>query len=125
MRAALARPTPGGATAGRDASSDRERARGEWRGGAASPLAKRPLTLLTRLPLHFPDAPAITGPSAKCRTVFSGRGAAWLARLLGVQEVVGSNPAVPTDSQRHTEMRLVWHLLFDRKASSVERTRRS
>ena len=27
----------------------------------------------------------------------SGCGAAWLARLLGVQEVVGSNPASPTN----------------------------
>ena len=26
----------------------------------------------------------------------SGRGAAWLARLLGVQEVPGSNPGGPT-----------------------------
>ena len=26
----------------------------------------------------------------------SGRGAAWLARLLGVQEVAGSNPVAPT-----------------------------
>ncbi len=30
------------------------------------------------------------------RQSITGRGAAWLARLLGVQEVVGSNPAVPT-----------------------------
>ena len=28
--------------------------------------------------------------------MFSGRGAAWLARLLGVQEVPGSNPGGPT-----------------------------
>ena len=28
--------------------------------------------------------------------VHSGRGAAWLARLLGVQEVPGSNPGGPT-----------------------------
>jgi hypothetical protein len=28
----------------------------------------------------------------------SGRGAAWLARLLGVQEVPGSNPGGPTKS---------------------------
>jgi hypothetical protein len=27
----------------------------------------------------------------------SGRGAAWLARLLGVQEVPGSNPGGPTN----------------------------
>src|ERR1700733_412861 len=30
------------------------------------------------------------------RLVISGRGAAWLARLLGVQEVPGSNPGGPT-----------------------------
>jgi hypothetical protein len=30
------------------------------------------------------------------RHVTSGRGAAWLARLLGVQEVPGSNPGGPT-----------------------------
>ena len=28
----------------------------------------------------------------------SGRGAAWLARLLGVQEVPGSNPGGPTNA---------------------------
>ena len=30
------------------------------------------------------------------RLIVSGRGAAWLARLLGVQEVPGSNPGGPT-----------------------------
>ena len=29
----------------------------------------------------------------------SGRGAAWLARLNGVQEVGGSNPLAPTDTK--------------------------
>src|SRR5579862_4038593 len=34
---------------------------------------------------------------APCGTIEkSGRGAAWLARLLGVQEVPGSNPGGPT-----------------------------
>ena len=32
----------------------------------------------------------------ECRIKVSGRGAAWLARLLGVQEVPGSNPGGPT-----------------------------
>ena len=32
--------------------------------------------------------------------VKSGRGAAWLARLLGVQEVPGSNPGGPTKPNR-------------------------
>jgi hypothetical protein len=40
---------------------------------------------IARSPAWFPGAFAI-----------SGRSAAWLARLLGVQEVVGSNPAGPT-----------------------------
>ena len=31
---------------------------------------------------------------------FSGRGAAWLARLNGVQEVAGSNPVAPNDLRR-------------------------
>src|SRR6187399_1919828 len=35
----------------------------------------------------------------KARIGYSGRSAAWLARLLGVQEVVGSNPAGPTDGK--------------------------
>ncbi len=30
-------------------------------------------------------------------SIGSGRGAAWLARLLGVQEVPGSNPGGPTN----------------------------
>jgi hypothetical protein len=34
---------------------------------------------------------------ARCARIGdSGRGAAWLARLLGVQEVPGSNPGGPT-----------------------------
>lgn len=32
--------------------------------------------------------------------VKSGRGAAWLARLLGVQEVPGSNPGGPTSRKQ-------------------------
>ena len=32
--------------------------------------------------------------------IHSGCSAAWLARLLGVQEVVGSNPAAPTQLDR-------------------------
>ena len=32
----------------------------------------------------------------------SGRGAAWLARLLGVQEVPGSNPGGPTNPANQT-----------------------
>src|SRR5262245_20978514 len=39
-----------------------------------------------------------------CRIV-TGRGAAWLARLLGVQEVVGSNPAVPIRFANREESR--------------------
>ena len=35
-------------------------------------------------------------PCRICLAIFSGRGAAWLARLLGVQEVPGSNPGGPT-----------------------------
>jgi hypothetical protein len=39
----------------------------------------------------------IRGAAAACgRIRRSGRGAAWLARLLGVQEVPGSNPGGPT-----------------------------
>jgi hypothetical protein len=33
----------------------------------------------------------------------SGRGAAWLARLLGVQEVRGSNPRGPTKFLKHLQ----------------------
>ncbi len=44
------------------------------------------------MPLHI-----IRGAGAACgRIRSSGRGAAWLARLLGVQEVPGSNPGGPT-----------------------------
>ena len=35
-------------------------------------------------------------PSRPCTLISSGCGAAWLARLLGVQEVPGSNPGSPT-----------------------------
>ena len=35
----------------------------------------------------------------------SGRGAAWLARLLGVQEVPGSNPGGPTKRIKKIEPR--------------------
>jgi hypothetical protein len=35
-------------------------------------------------------------PGGCVRLKASGRGAAWLARLLGVQEVPGSNPGGPT-----------------------------
>ena len=31
----------------------------------------------------------------------TGRGAAWIARLLGVQEVGGSNPLAPTENLNH------------------------
>ena len=34
--------------------------------------------------------------SSGCRAADSGRGAAWLARLTGGQEVAGSNPVAPT-----------------------------
>jgi hypothetical protein len=37
-----------------------------------------------------------SGRSEPCRMENSGCGAAWLARLLGVQEVPGSNPGSPT-----------------------------
>ena len=36
------------------------------------------------------------GETAAVQCMSSGRGAAWLARLLGVQEVPGSNPGGPT-----------------------------
>ena len=42
----------------------------------------------------------LTPRDARCCTVVedqhSGRGAVWLARLNGVQEVAGSNPVAPT-----------------------------
>ena len=38
---------------------------------------------------------SLGGPSDKLGSDPSGRGADWLARLLGVQEVAGSNPVVP------------------------------
>ena len=34
----------------------------------------------------------------------SGRGAAWLARLLGVQEVPGSNPGGPTSLLKNLDL---------------------
>ena len=41
------------------------------------------------------------GEGATCaRMEPSGCGAAWLARLLGVQEVPGSNPGSPTNTNR-------------------------
>jgi hypothetical protein len=36
----------------------------------------------------------------------SGRGAAWLARLLGVQEVPGSNPGGPTKANSFNRLAL-------------------
>jgi hypothetical protein len=38
-----------------------------------------------------------------CKLVASGCGAAWLARLLGVQEVPGSNPGSPTKFLKHVQ----------------------
>jgi hypothetical protein len=32
--------------------------------------------------------------------IITGRGAVWLARLNGVQEVAGSNPVAPTDKKK-------------------------
>ena len=40
----------------------------------------------------------VSGSHWKSR-IKTGRGAAWLARLLGVQEVAGSNPVAPTSFQ--------------------------
>jgi hypothetical protein len=47
---------------------------------------------LTPKPGQVPLSP----PAKAANVLETGRGAAWLARLLGVQEVVGSNPAGPT-----------------------------
>ena len=41
-----------------------------------------------------------------------GRGAAWLARLLGVQEVVGSNPVAPILSDLGRKFLLCRNLRF-------------
>ena len=51
--------------------------------------APRPGATMPRLPLHS---------HLGLRAERSGRGAAWLARLLGVQEVAGSNPVAPTNA---------------------------
>src|SRR5262249_32968811 len=63
-------------------------------------------------PLQIPRTPAITGVSIRIGgiAVLTGRGAAWLARLLGVQEVVGSNPAVPIFRKRLPESRVAANL---------------
>src|SRR6516162_3776512 len=45
----------------------------------------------------------------------SGRGAVWLARLNGVQEVAGSNPVAPT-SQGLSGQRVLTALVFARKS---------
>jgi hypothetical protein len=60
----------------------------------------------------------------------SGRGAAWLARLLGVQEVPGSNPGGPTKSiigsnlapfslRHHANVTIVLQCLFRDMANYV------
>src|SRR5579859_588482 len=58
---------------------------------------------------EFPGrAPSLHGSqTAAVQCMSSGRGAAWLARLLGVQEVPGSNPGGPTNTPM-----LVGSLLF-------------
>ena len=46
------------------------------------------------------------------RLIHSGCGAAWLARLLGVQEVPGSNPGSPTNKTTHIHRRSAYKLAF-------------
>ena len=49
---------------------------------------------------------------------FTGRGAAWLARLLWEQEVAGSNPAVPTHLRHPGRRAWIYHVPSLRPASS-------
>jgi hypothetical protein len=49
----------------------------------------------------------------------SGCGAAWLARLLGVQEVPGSNPGSPTIRFKHLRPQTFLRLLV-RRPSGVQ-----
>jgi hypothetical protein len=62
--------------------------------------------LATQLPAHPPNffPTALLGGMIDCCQLFiSGRGAAWLARLLGVQEVPSSNLGGPTKFLKELE----------------------
>ena len=58
-------------------------------GDLLAALAANPLAILFHTEWY-------RGPAPDATLEDSGRGAAWLARLLGVQEVPGSNPGGPT-----------------------------
>ena len=63
-------------------------------GGFGGPQA--PSRAFNRRPTPLVCDTSLGRPGSKTSAAQSGRGADWIARLLGVQEVAGSNPVAPT-----------------------------